>query len=164
MKRCLEVLPGSLDHLYYNDILPAIPYEAYEAPVYGQMNGSQYLNYAKSGLGYDAYTHPDTFVYVSNQPYEKGEGFSLRNSAIGINNYGYGNDFEELALGKDGKKARKTFSKTVNKTWEYYQNTPDWFRGIIGGCAIVATSCLLIRRGIKSNIFSKLNPINWFKK
>ena len=164
MKRCLEVLPGSLDYLYYNGTLPTIPYEAYDMPVYGQMNGSQYLNYAQRGNMYNAYIQPDTFIPSCRPNVEQGQDFSLRNQILGIRGYGRDNDWEKVALGKDGKNIRIKAEKAISKGWDIYQSTPDWFKGIIGGCAIVATSCLLIRRGIKSNFFSKLNPVNWFKK
>ena len=164
MKRCLEVLPGSLDYLYYNGTLPTIPYEAYEMPAYGQINGSQYLNYAQRGNLYNAYTQPDTFLPAYRPNVDQGQDFSLRNKVLGIDGYGRDNDWEAVALGKDGKKIRVAAMDAVAKGWEMFKNSPDWFRGIIGGCAVVATSCLLIRRGIKSNLFSKLNPVNWFKK
>ena len=34
----MAVLPGSLDHLYYNGIIDHIPYEAYEQPRYVNKN------------------------------------------------------------------------------------------------------------------------------
>ena len=49
----MTVLPGSLDHLYYNGILDSIPYEAYEMPPVGipRINpGSRTVDYYTPNL------------------------------------------------------------------------------------------------------------------
>lgn len=49
----MTVLPGSLDHLYYNGILDSIPYEAYEMPPVARPRinpGSRTISYQAPSL------------------------------------------------------------------------------------------------------------------
>ena len=83
----MTVLPGSLDYLYYNGILNHIPYEAYDVgyPV-PTMNGSQYLDLAKKGYGYNLPSMPDTFVH-QNPHYAGKSEYSIKQNLYDNNKY-----------------------------------------------------------------------------
>lgn len=159
----MTVLPGSLDYLYYNGILDHIPYEAYEgAPI----NGSQYLNQAQQGLMYDTYTSPDTFVKRNNSNYKQGEEYSFAKSAFGYND-GVGKDanFEINAVGQEGKSFRESILDSAKSTASGFNNVPTFVKGLIAGGVMIGTLFYLIRGKKKPLVdWSKLNPINWFKK
>lgn len=197
----MAVLPGSLDHLYYNGILDHIPYEAYEmgpmtpsgaaqmsgmgtgygintmngygmnsvaggAPnsqmnPYGMnqayasmtpMNGSQYLQSAQSGLMYNTYTSPDTFVRRSNSNVNIGQDFSIETSAYG----------------ESGKNFRESIMNAASTAKESVSNSPNWIKGILAAGIMLTTLCMLFK-GKKtpaaqphtSSFFSRLNPKNW---
>ena len=158
----MAILPGSLDYLYYNGILDHIPYEAYEpTPItpsgmaqmsgmgmnyptnpmmrgYGAMptsamNGSQYLQSAQSGLLYNTYTYPDTFVRRNNTDFE-----------IGANA-----DFEKMTYGQEGKSFRQAISDAAAKTKETVSSSPNWIKGLLAGGILITTLCMLLKRGKK---------------
>lgn len=169
----MAVLPGSLDYLYHNGILPRIPYEAYEmtpmtpsgqaqfagmgmgygfnaSPMYGavgmsSMNGTQYLNQAQRGLMYNTYTCPDTFVRRNNKPIEAGEGYSIKKAFIDGEGYGRDLNAEGMALGEDTKGIRKSFSKFGAKVKNSVVNAPDWAKGLAAGGIMLGTLACLFR-------------------
>lgn len=135
-----------------------------------QMNGSQYLKAAQGGLLYDTYTYPDTFVRRNNN-IERGNGYSIRQKAFS-DGEGYGRDldYEVMANGQEGKNFRQAISDAASKTKETVSNSPNWVKGILAGGIMITTLCMLLRGKKKpasapqSSFWSKLNPINWFKK
>lgn len=187
----MTVLPGSLDYLYYNGILDHIPYEAYEmAPVQqpSPMNGTQYLDMAAQGNLYNTYTNPDTFVRRNNYDVQTGQNYSISQHTLGINN-GIGQDstvmqnafgieeagrnanYEVMANGEDGKSFRESLVNAAKSTANNYSNAPTYIKGIISGGIIIGTLFCLLKGKKKpavdaesSGVYSKLNPLNWFKK
>ncbi|MBE7711302.1 MAG: hypothetical protein E7Z92_04090 [Cyanobacteria bacterium SIG31] len=150
----MAVLPGSLDYLYHNGIINHIPYEAYYMPpmagAYGQypqyMNGVQYLNAAKQGSLYDTYAVDS---YTRFNPY-----------------YGENN----------GKSFRENILDSAKNAKDKISNTPTIIKGLVGA-AIVAGTLACLFKGKKppaavtgtpaattSSFWSKINPLNWFKK
>ena len=135
-----------------------------------QMNGTQYLKAAKGGLLYDTYTYPDTFVRRNHS--ESGNGYSIRQKAFS-DGEGYGRDvdYEVMANGEEGKNFRQAISDAASKTKETVSNSPNWVKGLLAGGIMITTLCCLIKTKKaptqptpKTGFFSKLNPVNWFKK
>ena len=189
----MAILPGSLDYLYHYGILPRIPYEAYEmTPMtpsgqaqlaglgMGQfsmdgvsglsyINGSQYLNQAQTGMMYNTYTNPDTFVRRNNQPTNTADAYSI--SRAFTDGVGYGKDFDvdTSAWGQDTKGVRKVFSEGVSKVKDSVVNSPVWLKGLVSGGIILGTlACILkgkkypVPQASEPNIFQKL--VSKFKK
>ena len=120
-----------------------------------QMNGSQYLKSAQSGLMYNTYTCPDTFVPRNNADIKTGQDFSIETSAYGEN----------------GKNFRESIMEAASKTKETVSNSPNWVKGILAGGIMLTTLCMLFKgkkapnhQSQSSSFLSKFNPINLIKK
>ena len=108
-----------------------------------QFNGSQYLQQSQSGLLYNTYTNPETFVPRNNEPIKTGENFSIRNS-LGDRDYGKNLDATTMAFGEEGKSFRKSILDVASKTKESVVNSPTWIKGLASvGIMIVTIGCLL---------------------
>lgn len=164
----MTVLPGSLDYLYYNGILDHIPYEAYEtAPV--ATNATQYLNMAQSGALYNTYAN-DTFVRSNVDDVKN--NYSIKEHAYGIGNgYGKSADYEVMANGEEGKNFRQAITDSVKNTGNKVANSSPIVKGLLS-LGTIGLTLLCIFKGKKkpvissgkSGFWSKLNPLNWFKK
>ncbi len=140
------------------------------SPAAVQMNATQYLNNAQNGYLYKAYDNrQDSFIRRVNNNHEN--RFSIMEQAYGGDGpNGKDVDFEERANGSEGKKIRQSLTDAAGKTTESVINSPTWVKGILAGGITATTLCLLFRRGKKptsvqnKSFFSKLNPVNWFKK
>ena len=130
-----------------------------------QMNGSEYLRNAQKGWGYNNNT-PDSFMRRNNSENQ----FSIIENSYGEDRSGENVDIETMANGEEGKKIRQTFTDAVGRATESVISSPTWVKGILAGGITVTTLCLLLKRGKKpadikkQSFFSKLNPVNWFKK
>ena len=167
----MTVLPGSLDYLYYNGILDHIPYEAYEmTPVATNgMNATQYLNMAQNGNLYGNYTN-DMFVKVDNDQVKN--NYSIKKHAFSDgNNYGRDADYEIMANGEEGKSFRQSITDAAEGTTTKISNSSSLVKGLLS-IVTIGLTLLCIFKGKKkpvvtsgkSSFWSKLNPLNWFKK
>lgn len=245
------IVPGSLDYLYYNQVLDHIPYEAYEIipavpnmpdkfkqnldemmqlakpsstnnfmnnyttgslngmnnfssnysqfaqnmPVVGQnnyvqqnqysmygnsmnsyqqMNGSQYLDIAKQGYGYNNnFNTNDTFSRFNNN-FQNGQA----NQMMSCNNYGNLNNIGMSNQVSDGKSFRESILDSAKSTGSKISSLPIWITGTAGlGIMIWTLRSLLSGKKnpapeitMPSNcesFWSKLNPkklLKFFKK
>ena len=199
------ITPGSLDYLYYNGILDHIPYEAYDYGFIGQgqnnlinpysglkqafMNGTQYINAAKRGLGYNAYMQNDSFVRSNpmrngNQNYMQGRtgiygdvglGSRYRADVYGLGaGVGSESDLACVACGPEEQNLRQQIVSTAASAKQSVLNAPSLVKGLIAAALLIATPILIVKAHKKptavtaSNTFcwatSKWNPKNWFKK
>ena len=136
-----------------------------------QMNGTQYLKAAQGGLLYDTYTYPDTFVHRNNNVQES-SNYSIKQKAFS-DGEGYSRDvdYEVMANGQEGKNFRQSIMDAASKTKETVTNSPNWVKGVLAGGIILTTLCCLLRgkkpavnTANQASFWSKLNPVNWFKK
>ena len=197
------IIPGSLDYLYYNGILDHIPYEAYEYGYIGQgqnginpysglkqtfMNGTQYINAAKRGLGYNANMQNDSFVRSKsmrngNQYYMPGSTGIYGNVGLGsgyrADVYGVGtgigseSDLACVACGPEEQNLRQQIVSAVSSAKQSALNAPSLVKGLLAAALLIATPILIVKAHKKptaavSNTScwatSKWNPKNWFKK
>ena len=160
---------------------------------YNTQMGSQYLDMAKKGDMYDYYGNStDSFVhsYGANTKQQEnssgikqmfgirngiGREYNVANAAYGLNN-GVGSevDYERMANDKDGQDFRQSITNAASKAKESVLNSNSIGKGLLATLGIVATLILVIKGCKKpkasatqiqsSSFWSKLNPINWFKK
>ena len=141
-----------------------------------QMTGIQYLKNAQGGALYNTYTHPDVFVNRSNPNAIVTDKRTMLNKAF-ADGQGYGADldYEVMTNGEDGKAVRKAVTNTVSKTANAFMDSPLWVKGLVAGSIMVATLCCMfsgkkaptkeLKEAVtKSTFWTKLNPVNWFKK
>lgn len=161
----MTVLPGSMDNLYYNGILPQIPYEAYDygyvGPYAGMINpysglkqaitGVGYLNAAKGGLLYDTYNSKDSFIRrsMSGIGSPAGGGYSIKANSYGPNaGMGGGYDVALNSYGETGVEFINSIRNTGARAKEAVLNAPSssiW-KGLAAAALIIATPILIFKR------------------
>ena len=137
-----------------------------------QMNAEQYINAARQGNAFSTYNATDTFVHRNNSNITEGQNYNITNNAFGINGQGRDYDFEKGALGAEGKSFRENLTVAAQQTTNSISNSSGFVKGLLAGGIMIGTLyCLLkgkkkppVEEAVKTNFWSKLNPIKWFKK
>lgn len=143
----MTVFPGSMDHLYYSGVLPYIPYEAYERPVY------QITPPYQHGMGM---ADPETAWTINEIHRIKAEGprdtFASSSTCDSVS-------YRESIINS----ADSTKDANCNKI-----HKSMLIKGLLA-TGVVATTLFLLLKGKKpagttnTSFWSKLNPLNWFK-
>ena len=173
---------------------PAMPYSGMINPYSGlkqAITGVGYLNTAKRGLLYDTYTSNDTFVRrdMSGFGASTGGNYSIRDNAYGANS-GFGNGYNVAvnSYGEQGASFIDSIRNAASKTKDSVLNasSSSIWKGLAAAALIIATPILMFKCRKKpsaevaeavtkpgfltrckewfSNLGSKINPKNWFKK
>ena len=187
----MAVNPYTLNSLYQHGIIDYVDPELcagqVAAPIAMNNPYANYINTAMQGNLYQNYgTQSDSFNYTGNNIYNSGaigsksEAFS--NMMFGDKSIGTRNNSDVLGMGDPSigayyqggfESAHGGFSDVKNniyggaaKATSIYNSVPDWLKGVLAvGIGILGIKMLFKGKGKKGGSFwSKLNPVNWFKK
>lgn len=188
----MTILPGSLDHLYYNGILDHIPYEAYEiipaAPSQAaynisNMKGQIYGNSANSyGASFNSSNYYQTGAMSSTLPMYGGSyggyisPFADLESVAYLNNksnvYGNVNAFGSPSYNFSKRDIypseynesgfKNSIYKEAKGTKEGVLNSHPTLKGLIAAAVVIATPLLLLK-GRKKPPVSAPKPANTVK-
>ena len=188
----MSVNPYTLNNLYSQGILDYAPYELCNSGInVSSMNGisNPYLNTAMQGTQFQNYGQtPDSFCAsgktgtVQPNP-EMGSAqvsSSFGNENIGINSQAGSNAYGLQGIGMQGPSEQAAWggfgdtSQSIKAGFSrvsgFTQNVPSPIKGLAAAGMMIGALALALKTKKKpkvkpkTNFFSNLNPVNWFKK
>ena len=166
----MTVSPFTLNNLYSQGIIDYAPYELCNSGVnVSTLNGisNPYLSSAMRGNLYQNYGRlGDSFSYSSPYiPQQVGINSQIGYDAWGMKGIGSNSQFNMNAWGGVGD-----VKNNINGAVSFFDRVPKAVKGIAAGLLMIGSMALVLKRGKKppveekKSFFSKLNPVNWFKK
>ena len=188
----MSVNPYTLNNLYSQGILDYAPYELCNSGInVSSMNGisNPYLNTAMQGTQFQNYGQtPDSFCASGKigtvQPnpemsFARGS-FGFGNDSIGINSQAGSNAYGLQGIGMQSPSEQAAwggFGDTsqgikdgISKVSGFAQNIPSPIKGLAAAGMMIGALALALKTKKKpqvkpkTNFFSNLNPVNWFRK
>ena len=182
----MTVSPFTLNNLYLQGIIDYAPYELCNSGVnVSTLNGisNPYLSSAMQGNLYQNYCRlGDSFSYSSPYiPQQVGINSQIGYDAWGMKGIGSNSQFNMNAWGMEGIGSDAQFNmnawggvgdvkNNINGAVSFFDRVPKAVKGIAAGLLMIGSMALVLKRGKKppveekKSFFSKLNPVNWFKK
>ena len=186
----MTVNPYTLNNLYAQGIIDYAPYDLCNSGVnVSAMNGmvNPYLANAMQGSLYQNHgKYGDSFSYSSPSAMQQQIGIQSNagmnawgmegigsESNAGLNAFGLGgigaNSQSEANAWGGFNDVGANISSKLDGTASFFERIPKAVKGIAAGLLMIGSLALIFRRGKKpqtqkTSFFSKLNPVNWFKK
>ena len=188
----MSVNPYTLNNLYSQGILDYAPYELCNSGInVSSMNGisNPYLNTAMQGTQFQNYGQtPDSFcasgkigTVQPNPEMSSARGsFGFGNDSIGINSQAGSNAYGLQGIGMQSPSEQAAwggFGDTsqgikdgISKVSGFAQNIPSPIKGLAAAGMMIGALALALKTkkkpqvNPKTNFFSNLNPVNWFRK
>lgn len=188
----MSVNPYTLNNLYSQGILDYAPYELCNSGInVSSMNGisNPYLNTAMQGTQFQNYGQtPDSFcasgkigTVQPNPEMSSARGsFGFGNDSIGINSQAGSNAYGLQGIGMQSPSEQAAwggFGDTsqgikdgISKVSGFAQNIPSPIKGLAAAGMMIGALALALKTKKKpqvkpkTNFFSNLNPVNWFRK
>ena len=188
----MSVNPYTLNNLYSQGILDYAPYELCNSGInVSSMNGisNPYLNTAMQGTQFQNYGQtPDSFcasgkigTVQPNPEMSSARGsFGFGNDSIGINSQAGSNAYGLQGIGMQSPSEQAAwggFGDTsqgikdgISKVSGFAQNIPSPIKGLAAAGMMIGALALALKTKkkpqvkSKTNFFSNLNPVNWFRK
>ena len=188
----MSVNPYTLNNLYSQGILDYAPYELCNSGInVSSMNGisNPYLNTAMQGTQFQNYGQtPDSFcasgkigTVQPNPEMSSARGsFGFGNDSIGINSQAGSNAYGLQGIGMQSPSEQAAwggFGDTsqgikdgISKVSGFTQNIPSPIKGLAAAGMMIGALALALKTKKKpqvkpkTNFFSNLNPVNWFRK
>lgn len=188
----MSVNPYTLNNLYSQGILDYAPYELCNSGInVSSMNGisNPYLNTAMQGTQFQNYGQtPDSFcasgkigTVQPNPEMSSARGsFGFGNDSIGINSQAGSNAYGLQGIGMQSPSEQAAwggFGDTsqgikdgISKVSGFAQNIPSPIKGLAAAGMMIGALALALKTKKKpqvkpkTNFFSNLNPLNWFRK
>ncbi len=137
----MTVLPGSLDYLYHNGILPCIPYEVYETTPVTQSGMMQ-----MSGMGSGLRQNTVMQNYSSIQMPSVNTSQDMFSPQGGM----YSQDILYSQNGNSHNIYPQNNKNVLSNLSEKFSKTPTWVKGLLAAGIMLMTLVCMFRGGKKS--------------